>query len=473
MSTRNKWAMAVLGGVLAAWAQDAPAPASSLKVNFPADSPVGLVSAGWGESRTDARGGALVLDLHTSLTLRNSSQRRIRGITLLVQAQEVTPGGKGSVAVPSLDVRPGETFPIRVDLRLLRPLLAGGGPLAEVSLDGVLFDDLSFYGPDRLNSRRSMTVWELEARRDRRHFKSVLEARGPAGLREAMVDSIDRLAERPRLDVQVIRRGRATAVAAQERQCNFAFLQIPDSPLEPVSGMARVAGGEARAPRIEVRNRSDRPVRYFEIGWIIRDRDGREFLAGSVPAADSGLTLAPGAKGAGGRGRIVEVYAAGRAAGGDRRHDGLRQRGGILRRNDVDSGAHRARRPAAAVGAGAFGRGAAPGRSVSPPRPDRAGERTEEVLTKLLQFPVMMFQSRFDPAKAVGRAPERLKLEERSRWRAGSRRSRSIRRRRRRCAASRRSGRRRRTASASLRPAAWTRAGTRSRVSSRLFKALW
>jgi hypothetical protein len=216
---------------------------------------------------------------------------------LLVQAQEVTPGGKGSVAVPSLDVRPGETFPIRIDLRLLRPLMAGGGPLAEVSLDGVLFEDLSFYGPDRLNSRRSMTTWELEARRDRRHFKSVLEARGPEGLREAIVESIERLAERPRLDVQVIRRGRATAVAAQERQCNFAFLQIPDSPLEPVSGLARVAGGEARAPRIEVRNRSDRPVRYFEIGWIIRDREGREFLAGSVPAANSGLTLAPGAKG--------------------------------------------------------------------------------------------------------------------------------------------------------------------------------
>jgi hypothetical protein len=28
-----------------------------------------------------------------------------------------------------------------------------------------------FYGPDRLNSRRSMTGWELEARRDRRHFR--------------------------------------------------------------------------------------------------------------------------------------------------------------------------------------------------------------------------------------------------------------------------------------------------------------
>jgi hypothetical protein len=291
MSTRNKAAAFLLGGALAIWAQQAP---PSLKVNFPADSPVALLSVGSGESRSEARGGALVLDLHTALTLRNAGPRPIRGITLLVQAQEFTPGGKGSVAVPSLDVRPGETFPIRIDLRLLRPLLAGGGPLAEVSLDGVLFDDLSFYGPDRLNSRRSMTVWELEARRDRRYFRSVLDARGPDGLRQEIQDSVGRMALR--LDVQVVRRGRATALASGERECKFAFLRIPDSPVEPVGGMADVAASEARAPRIDVVNRSSRAVRYFEIGWIIKDRDGREFLAGSVPAASSGLQLAPGAK---------------------------------------------------------------------------------------------------------------------------------------------------------------------------------
>lgn len=291
MSTRNRCAAFLLGGVWAAWAQQAP---PSLKVDFPADSPVALLSVGSGESRTEARGGALVLDLHAALTLRNASQRRIRGVTLLVQAQEFTPGGKGSVAVPSLDVRPGETFPIRIDLRLLRPLLAGGGPLAGVSLDGVLFDDLSFYGPDRLNSRRSMTVWELEARRDRRYFKSVLEARGPEGLRQEIVDSLDRMASR--LDVQVVRRGRATALAAQEREVKFAFLPFPDSPIEPVSGLVQVTGSEARAPHIEVLNRSNRAIRYFEIGWIIRDREGRQFLAGAVPASSSGLKLAPGAK---------------------------------------------------------------------------------------------------------------------------------------------------------------------------------
>ncbi|MGD0200258.1 MAG: hypothetical protein ABSD27_05845 [Bryobacteraceae bacterium] len=284
----------VLAGALAAWAQ-APRAANSVKVDFPGDSPVTVVSADWGESRTEARGGALVLDLRTSLSLRNASPRRIRGVTLLVRAQEVTPGGKASLSVPSLDVTPGETFPIRIDLRLLRPLLAGAGPLAEVTLDGVLFDDLSFYGPNRLNSRRAMTVWELEARRDRRYLKSILEARGEEGLRQQMLETLARLADRPQLDVRVSR-GRATTMGAQERNVEFAFLHMPDAPIQPLSGLARVAGGEARSPRIQVINRSDRAVRYFEIGWVIRDRGGREYLAGSVPASEGGLRLAPGAR---------------------------------------------------------------------------------------------------------------------------------------------------------------------------------
>ena len=55
----------------------------------------------------------------------------------------------------------------------------------------------------------------------------------------------------------------------------FAFLQFPDSPVEPVEGWAQIAGNEARAPRIEVRNRSAKPVRYVEIGWVVKDRDGQ------------------------------------------------------------------------------------------------------------------------------------------------------------------------------------------------------
>jgi hypothetical protein len=274
--------------------QPALDPRTSLKIEFPPDSPVTLVSADLGDSATMARGSAMVIDLRSSLSLRNSGPRRIRGVTLLVTAQEVTAGGKASVSVPSLNVAFGETFPVRIDLRLLRPLVPVG-PLVVVSLDGVLFDDLSFYGPNRLNSRRSMTVFEMEARRDRRHFKSVLASLGEDGLRKTILESMARQADIPRVGVQVARGGRATNVEA-ETPLKFAFLRLPDAPIELLGGVAQIAGNEARAPSFDVRNQSARPVRYFELGWIVKDSGGREFLAGSVPASDPDLRLAPGQK---------------------------------------------------------------------------------------------------------------------------------------------------------------------------------
>jgi hypothetical protein len=160
----------------------------------------------------------------------------------------------------------------------------------QIGLDGVLFDDLSFYGPDRLSSRRTLTLSEWEARRDRRYFKSVLASGGEEKLRQEMLESLTHEADRPSLDVEVVRGARSTNFEP-EKQVQFAFLSLPDSPVEPLGGMARIAGNEARAPRLEVKNRSERAVRYLEVGWILHDRSGREFLAGSVPAE---LHLAPG-----------------------------------------------------------------------------------------------------------------------------------------------------------------------------------
>lgn len=294
MSMRSSIAMAAGIFVFApVWAQgDAH---GSFRIDFPKDSPVTVVSplsADWGQSKSLARGGATVLDLHTALSLRNSGQRRIRGVTLMVLAQEVTPGGKGSVTVPSLDIAPGESFPVRIDLRLLRPIQGGENAVVQVSLDGVLFDDLSFYGPNRLESRRAMTVWELEAQRDRRHFKRVLEASGMDGLQKEVLASLGRGDGRLQPGVRVVRGGRATTYEP-EHEMKFAFLEFPDAPIQPLSGVAKVAGNEARAPQIEVRNRGSKLVRYCELGWLVEDEQGRQFLAGSVPAE---LNLAPGQK---------------------------------------------------------------------------------------------------------------------------------------------------------------------------------
>jgi hypothetical protein len=297
---RNKiqrLAAAGLFGAAALLAQDAPLASGSVNVNLPNDSPVALLKSSMGESRATSRGSALVLDLHMSLTLRNASQSRIRGVTLRVVSQEMTLNGKGSVAYPSLNVGPGEAFPARIDMQLMRPMQTMSGPLVEVNLDGVLFQDLSFYGPDRLNSRRTMTAWEMEAQRDRDHFRRVFAQRGKDGLRQAMVESLDRQGSLARLDVRVVRGGRSVASAAAstaDHTAQFAFLQFPDSPVTPVQGWAQVSGNEASAPRVDVRNVSGRPIRYVELGWILNDASGRPYMAGSLPSADPALFLPPG-----------------------------------------------------------------------------------------------------------------------------------------------------------------------------------
>ena len=270
--------------------QDRIDPQSTMHITLPEDAPVALLSAGWGDSTASPRGGAMLLELHTALTLKNTSQRRLRGITLLVTAQDVTPGGKASVSVPSLNVASGEAFPVRIDLRLLRPLASGNGPLAEVTLDGVLFEDLSFYGPDRLNSRRSMTVWELEARRDRRFFKELLERRGDEALRQEIVTSLARQADRSLAHARVAQSARVTNMSG-ERQVQFAFLDAPGSPIELTGGMARIMNNELRSPRVFVSNRWRQPVRGIEVGWLVKDGHGREFVAGAVPL---NLELGPG-----------------------------------------------------------------------------------------------------------------------------------------------------------------------------------
>src|SRR5262249_24877202 len=262
---------------------------STMHIMLPEDSPLAVLSADWGESTATPRGSAMLLDLHTSLSLRNTSSHNVRGVTLLVSAHEVAPGGKMSVSVPSLDIGPGEAFPVRLDVRLLRPQANGDGPLVEIMLDGVLFADFSFYGPNKLNSRRTMTMWELEARRDRKYLRGLYDSAGLDALSRHLRDVQARLSERPKVDVQMAR-GRTTT-QEPERSVRFTFLDLPGEPVRATRGSATVSASQARAPQIEVENVSHRPVRYLEIGWIMKDQSGEEFFAGSVPAE---LNLLPG-----------------------------------------------------------------------------------------------------------------------------------------------------------------------------------
>jgi hypothetical protein len=292
--------LALAGALSAAGlaAQDLPLdPQTALQVNLRDDSPVTLLSAALGESRATARGAALVLDLHVLLTLRNASPNRIRGVVLSVVSQEVTVGGKASVSAPSLNVGPGEAFPVRIDLQLMRPTQVAASPLVKVELDGVLFHNLAFFGPDKLHSQRTLTAWEMEAERDRENLKRVLAQGGPQGLQQAMLDIQAREDDRPQLNVRLVRRralsGAATPLGGARTE-QFAFLQFPNAPVEPVDGWAELSGrGDvAQAAHIDVRNRSNKPVRYVELGWLVSDQN-RQYMAASLPPSGPDLLLRP------------------------------------------------------------------------------------------------------------------------------------------------------------------------------------
>jgi hypothetical protein len=311
-------ALAMPAGLVHAQQLSAGADASSsVKFDLPADSPVTLISASTGQSRMTPRGGMMVLDLHMSVTLRNSAPRSVRGVVLLITAQEFTPGGKGAVARPCIDVPAGQNFTVPIDLKLAKPVQQASGPLVHVQLDGVIFDDLSFYGPNRLkSSQRDLTLWEVEAQRDRTYYKQVLLAKGEAGLQKEVLSSMARAGDRPQLDVALSHNGRAvgsdisgSVSGSEDLHAHFAFLSMPDAPVLPVQGQASIDGNEVRSPWIEVQNLSKKPVRYVEIGWVVKDKDGNEYLAGSVPGSSvSALTTSGASLGsviqAGQRGRI-------------------------------------------------------------------------------------------------------------------------------------------------------------------------
>jgi len=289
---RNSWIR--LGAVFCALTAGSPAfPADAdssrwLDVEFPRDSPVLAVSFGLAPSTSRVRGASIALDLHASVVLRNTSTRPLVGLTLRVEAQDLLPGGKGSVMVPSLDVQPGEVFPVRLDLQLTRPFNAAKteGAMVQVSLDCAVFNDLSSYGPDRLKSRRTLLVYELEARRDRRYMASLLKNQQYDQLRQELNFGLQDV--RPQqLGFEITRDLRATG---RESSISVNTMAFPSAPVQAVGGEAQVSGNELHTPRIELRNLSRKPVRSVDMGWIVRDERGRDFVAGSVPAA---MPLAP------------------------------------------------------------------------------------------------------------------------------------------------------------------------------------
>ncbi len=254
-----------------------------------------LVSIDASETVMQPRGGALVIDLRATIELRNDGPRPVRGVGFAVRTGETTLGGKASVAVPSLYVLPGNTFLVSLALRLLRPLPAPSEGVVEVEVDGLLFNDFRFRGPDKLDSRRRLTVWAMQADRDREAMRQALASGGSEQLQREVLAGLTRQQQRPRLEARPLGRTLSTAAGnLAERRVALAFFDIPESPLSALDGSAFVSGRTARAPRITVENRSSKPVEYFELGWVVDDAGGKRYAAGSLPAPATPIRLAPG-----------------------------------------------------------------------------------------------------------------------------------------------------------------------------------
>ena len=257
--------------------------------------PVALVSMDSSETVMQPRGGVLVVDLRATIRLRNDGARPIRGVSFGVWTEKETLGGKASVAVPGLYIQPGEIFPLRLVLRLLRPLPVLSENVVSVEVDGLLFDDFRFQGPDKLGSRRRLTVWAMQANRDREVMRAVLAAGGPERLREQVLARLAAEQRRPRLEARPLGRLLSTSVRDfAEHRLALVFLDIPESPVGALKGSAVVAGRTARSPEVTVVNRSSKAVKYFELGWVIDDARGRRYAVGSLPAPDLPIRLAPG-----------------------------------------------------------------------------------------------------------------------------------------------------------------------------------
>jgi len=289
----RRLAIAVLMSTASLAAQDAALPREAISVNVGQDAPLfgGILS---NESRQTARGAAVVIDLHLALSFRNVSGNRIHGVVLRVVAQEATAGGKGSVAIPSMNIGPGESFPVRIDMQLVRPSQVLAGPSVQVDLDGVLYQDLSFFGSDKLHSRRYLTACAVESQRDREYLKKVLAQSGKEGLGRE-IRQVAARTQSASLNVRVVPRAMAVTSAGlpPEHASQFAFVQFPDSPVDLVQGWAQVAGNEARTPNVEVHNRSGKPVKYVELGWVLADQNGQQSVAASLASSERDLYLPP------------------------------------------------------------------------------------------------------------------------------------------------------------------------------------
>jgi hypothetical protein len=85
----------------------------------------------------------------------------------------------------------------------------------------------------------------------------------------------------PRLGLELLHDPRSAR--GGERPVSVAIVSFPDAPVQMMNGTATVYKNEVRAPHVDLRNRSAKTVQNIEMGWILHDEGGSDFMAGLLP----------------------------------------------------------------------------------------------------------------------------------------------------------------------------------------------
>lgn len=235
---------------------------------------------------TRARSLAAGDGVHASLLLRNVGTKQISGITLRVTVDDVSPGA-AAITVPGLSAKAGDTFPVRLDVDVARSFARSqrsATPL-HIALDCLAFNDLSFYGEDRLHSRHSLLVYQLEARRERDYLSNLIQSGQLPAVREELNFGLPEDARQ--LQIELLPLPQAN-IGAQTLAVHPVSLS--DCPVVLIDGAAVWNNSAISDPYLQIQNVSKRTIKFLEVELVLRDERGRESVVATMP---ENLALGP------------------------------------------------------------------------------------------------------------------------------------------------------------------------------------
>lgn len=233
--------------------------------------------------------------INISLGLKNTGPRTIIGLTFRIDAPFLT-AGHASLSMPNLEVAKDGmvSVPFKLELSRFAPQTHSDSAL-QISLDCVLFNDLSRYGPDTLHSHQSLGVFAAENRRERLYLQQLLRTGRVAEVREELNFG---LPETPQ-DFRVAALPQGTSAASAQERIAVVALSVTKSPLQILSSEAYgTPDGVARSV-LRIRNVSPREIAAVGLVFLVRDEHATDFVGAVLPER---LDLMPGSEG-----RFVET----------------------------------------------------------------------------------------------------------------------------------------------------------------------